>query len=59
MGLRFRDRIALGLLRGEDNRLHRQIAGGYAKGNYLAEARRRQQSVRAQIRQLEARDVDG
>lgn len=49
------DHIRLALLRGEDQRLHNQIAGGYAKGNYAAKARSRQREVRDAIRRLEDR----
>lgn len=49
------DRIRLALLRGRDNTLHRQIAGAYARGNYVAKLRAEQQQVRQAIRRLEGR----
>lgn len=51
----WRDRLRLSLLRGREQQLHRQIAGGYARGKYLADARREQQEVRDEIRRLEER----
>lgn len=52
---RLRLRMQLAALRGRDQSLHNRIAGGYARGQYLAEARREQNWVRGMIRQIEAR----
>lgn len=51
--MRFRDRMRLAALRGREQVLHRRIAQGYAKGRYLADARREQNEVRAEIRKME------
>ena len=45
--------LRLSLLRGREQTLHNRIAQGYARGDYLAAARREQQDVRRQIRELE------
>ena len=50
---RFLMHLQLGLLRGREQTLHNQIAQGYARGNYQAGARREQNNVRGEIRQLE------
>jgi hypothetical protein len=50
--MKFTDRIRLALLRGEDNRLHGQIAGGYARGRSRGDLVRKQQEVRAEIRRM-------
>lgn len=52
---KLRLRMQLAALRGRDQALHNRIAGGYARGQYLAEARREQNWVRGMIRQIEAR----
>jgi hypothetical protein len=46
--------LQLSLLRGRDQSLHNRISQGYARGDYQAAARREQQEVRRQIRNLEA-----
>ena len=46
--------LRLSVLRGREQALHNRIAGGYAKGDYAAELRRKQNEVRAEIRRLEA-----
>ena len=50
--------LQLGLLRGREQTLHNQIAQGYARGNYMAAARREQQGIRRQIAALENRKDD-
>lgn len=52
---KFRIRLQLGSLYGRDQKLHNAIAGGYARGKYLADARREQRKVRESIRALEER----
>jgi hypothetical protein len=52
MALNWRERLQLSLLRGQEQRLHNDIAGGYARGQYLAKARREQQEVRVKIAAL-------
>jgi hypothetical protein len=45
--------LQLSLLRGQEQSLHNRIASGYFRGDYQADARRRQQEIRRQIRELE------
>ncbi|QGZ16655.1 hypothetical protein PBI_DEWDROP_7 [Microbacterium phage Dewdrop] len=52
---RLRLRMALSALRGREQKLHSDIAGGYARGQYLAKARQEQNEVRRQIRVLAER----
>lgn len=53
MSLTMLERITLSLLYGQEQKLHNDIAGGYARGKHLSAARSRQNQVRARIRALE------